>query len=94
MARPRTNTKTKQITFSVGLLELAEKKAEKFGITFPEFVRHVIINNVADDLPVEYLDEKTSKEVGEALEEYKQGKGTKLKSKKEIREHFKQVLEK
>lgn len=94
MARPRTNTVAKTITLTKDLYEDAEKTANQLGVSFPEYVRYLIIDDKREYLrKIEILDEETEKELGEAMEDYKKGNYAVLTSEAEIDEYFDNLLE-
>lgn len=85
MARPRTNTTSKSITLTHALLENAQTVAGYLGISFPEYVRNLIINDTKefiDKIPT--LDKETILSLGKALQEVKQKQGTSLRNKDDI----------
>jgi hypothetical protein len=66
----------KVISFPVQLLEKAEYKANKAGMLLPEYIRHVILNDVTDELyglPV-IDDKETVRAVKESEEDFKRGR--------------------
>lgn len=79
----------KLITFSPNLYTLVERKAEKLGISFTEYVRMLAVFDIkeqVEDLPM--VDEETEKLIGKSLQDLKEGKYTVLKSDKDIEKHF------
>jgi len=87
MARPRTKTTSKTLTLTHSLLENAETVAGYLGVSFPEYVRNLIINDTRrfiEKIPT--LDEETIISLGRALKEVKQKKGKLLQSKEDIEE--------
>lgn len=85
MARPTTNTTKKTIAITYGLLENAQTVAGYLGITFPEYVRNLIVNDTRDffeKIPV--LDKSTIQSLGKALKEAEKQKGKELRNKKDI----------
>ncbi len=81
-------TQVKQITFSNILLKNAMNKAKKLGVSFPEYIRHLIINDT--ELEVDILTEEEEKRVAVALKDYENGLYDKAKSDDEIEDLFKQ----
>ncbi len=85
----QTKSVQKFITFSPELYQLATSKAQLFGFSVAEYVRHLIANDVkteATDIPM--VDAQTEQQIGHALEDYKAGKYTTLKTDKEINAYF------
>lgn len=79
----------KLVTFSPQLYSNAETKAKQLGVPFAEYLRHLIIKDVEEnivDLPM--VDEETDRRIGESLEAYKRGEYTELKTNKDIKEYF------
>lgn len=81
-------TQVRQITFSNILLKNAMNKAKKLGVSFPEYVRHLIINDT--ELEVDILTEEEEKRVAVALKDYENGLYDTAKSDEEIEGLFKQ----
>ena len=76
----------KQLVFSKNLIEIAEKRANKFGITFGEYLKMLIVNDSKED--IDYSLRVTSDEnyqVKESLSEYQSGNYKSLKNKKDIK---------
>lgn len=78
----------KQITFSNILLKNAMNKAKKLGVSFPEYVRHLIIKDT--ELEVDILTQEEEKRVSVALKDFKNGLYDIAKSDEEIGNLFKQ----
>lgn len=75
----------KMVTLSPVLYKLAEKKAKSLGIHFPEYIRHLLINDVEEDLePIETVDAETDKRIGESLKAYKEGRYTTVHTEEEL----------
>ena len=82
----------KLITFSPQLFESIEKKAKKLGISFPEYIRVLAVNDIktiVENLPL--VDEETEKHIARSMQDVKQGKYTVLKDDKDIENHFKDL---
>jgi hypothetical protein len=85
----------KNMTFPKKLVEILEKKAKKVGFSFPEYVRYVLLRSVEPEIEeVEFVDEQTEKDIGQALKEYAEGKYVTLRSHKEIHDYFSKLEEK
>lgn len=79
----------KLITFSPQLYDLVEKKAKKLGLTFPEYIRLLAVNdikNMVEDNP--FVDTKTEKHIAHSIKNINSGKYTILNSSKDIEDHF------
>ena len=82
----------KLITFSPHLHNLVEKKAEKFGISFPEYIRMLAVSDIkkqVEELPM--VDEETEKQIGQSLQDLKAGRYTTIKTKKELDAYIKSL---
>lgn len=74
----QTKTKTKRvqklITFSPKLYLLANKRAKNLGLSFPEYIRHLlatIVEKEAEYFPM--VDEETEKRIGKSLKALENG---------------------
>lgn len=75
----------KLITFSPHLYDLVEKKAEKLGVSFPEYMRMLAVFDIkkqVEELPM--VDEETEKQIGKSLQDLQEGRYTTIKTKKEL----------
>ncbi|MDE2024937.1 MAG: hypothetical protein KGJ07_00410 [Patescibacteria group bacterium] len=75
----------KLITFSPQLYELIERNAKKIGVSFPEYIRILAVNDVrqaSDTIP--YVDEETEERIGRSLKDIKNGKYTTVSTKEEL----------
>jgi hypothetical protein len=86
MAKPM---KVKQIPFPEKLIERAEERRKRMGIGFPEYIRHLVLNDVEKETP---LTEQEEENIAMSLRDFAEGKYTVLKGKEDIRKHFKKVL--
>ena len=62
----------KLITFSPHLYSLTEKKAQKLGISFPEYIRMLAVSDIKEqieELPM--VDEETEKQIAKSLQDIK-----------------------
>ena len=74
----------KHIGFSPSVIEVAEKKAERFGMTFPEYVRFLVLGDVRTEMEqVEVLEGEELESFIRGIEDYKAGRTTKFKNAKE-----------
>lgn len=77
--------KVKQIPFPEKLIERAEKRRKEMGIGFPEYIRHLVLNDVEKEIT---LTQEEEEDMESSLRDYAQGKYTVLKSKEDIEKHF------
>jgi hypothetical protein len=69
----------KLVTFSSKLYGNAVARANRLGIPFAEYVRHVVIKDIEEgieNLPM--VNEETDKRIGESLKAYKEGRYTEV----------------
>ncbi|MBI4009296.1 hypothetical protein HY357_03615 [Candidatus Roizmanbacteria bacterium] len=82
----------KLITFSSELYRLVLDKAKRLGLSFGEYVRVLVVNDVKKEVEsIPMVDEETEKRIGESLKDYREGKYTVLKSDKDIENYFKNL---
>lgn len=67
-------TEVKQITFSKPMVEQIEKTAKEKGVTFPEFIRHLVISYYENDN--HYMTKATEKSAVEAMKDLKNAVST------------------
>lgn len=83
----------KLITFSPHLYSLAEKKAVKLGVSFPEYIRMLAVfdikKQVEKELPL--VDEKTEQLIAESLQDIKKGRYATIRNAKELDDHLKSL---
>ena len=82
----------KLITFSPHLYTLVEKKAEKLGISFPEYIRILAVSDIkeqVEELPM--VDEETEKQIAKSLQDIKEGRYTTIKNEKDLEAHLKSL---
>lgn len=82
--------KVKQIPFPEELIAHIEKRRAKIGIGFPEYIRHLVLNDL-EQAP--QLTDEEEKNIAMSLKDFAEGKYTVLKTKEDVRKHFKEVLE-
>lgn len=82
----------KQITFSKQLLKKAEIKALEFGLTFNEYVRHLVVNDTTGSYPM--VSEQTEKAIADSLHDISEGEYTTLSSPLEVKNYFKKLRKK
>lgn len=80
----------KQMTFPTALADSIEIKAKKYGFTFPEYVRHLLLNSLElqDSSDVEYADAETEAMIEQAHKEYESGNYVTLKTKEDIENYL------
>lgn len=82
----------KLITFSPHLYNLVGKKAEKLGVSFPEYIRMLAVFDIRErieELPM--VDEETEKLIGKSLQDIKEGRYTTVRTKKELNAYLKSI---
>lgn len=82
----------KLITFSPNLYVLVEEKAEKLGVSFPEYIRMLAVSDIkeqVEQLPM--VDEATEKQIAKSLRDIKEGKYTTIKTDEELGKHLKSL---
>ena len=82
----------KLITFSPHLYELVEKKAEKLGVSFPEYIRILAVSDIkkqVEELPM--VDEETEKLIAQGLQDLKEGRYTDIKTEEELNNYLKSI---
>lgn len=77
----------KMISFPPELYKMGQQKADVFGLSFPEYVRFLVMNDAKSE-PIEMVDEETEKAIGEAYEAYARGEGTIVSSKEELADYL------
>lgn len=83
------NRVQKLITFSPNLFVMIENKAEKLGVSFPEYIRMLAVSDIkkqVEDFPL--VNEKTEQLIAKSLQDIKHGRYTRLGTDKEIDKHF------
>lgn len=86
----RKRTVQSMITFPQNLYRLVEMRAKRYGMLVPEYIRFLALDDIRDEADkVEILDEKTSREVGKALKDIKEGRVSRvLKNEDDIDSYF------
>ena len=82
----------KLITFSPQLYALVGKKAEKLGVSFPEYIRMLAVSDIkeqVEELPM--VDEETEKQINKSLQDLKKGKYTEIRTEEELEAHLKSL---
>ena len=77
----------RQVVFPAPLYKLMETRLDQLGISAPEYVRQLVIEDVKPlykEIP--FVDEEAEKSIGRAIEDIKNGKIHKFNSLKELRE--------
>lgn len=87
----------KLITFSPQLYAIVKQKADRLGVSFPEYLRMLAVTDVKKEVEVEKIpmvDEETEKRIGESLKDFKEGRYTVLETHEDVDKHFKKLLRK
>lgn len=82
----------KLITFSPHLYTLVGKKAEKLGVSFPEYIRILAVSDIkeqVEELPL--VDEKTERQISKSLQDLKKGRYTEVRTEEELEAHLKSL---
>lgn len=86
--------KLKQVSFSSRILMYVDERTEEMGISFPEYIRHLVLNDIKhirDKTPL--VTEEEENAVSASMRDIKEGRFTVHKDQKAIREHFKKLLQ-
>ncbi len=86
------NTVVRQVGFPQPLFELIKIRLEQLGISTPEYVRHLVIEDIKPlykDIPM--VDLETEESIGRALDDIETGKVTRLKSTSAIKDHLNKI---
>jgi hypothetical protein len=79
----------KLISFPPELYDFAKTKANKFGFTFSEYIKHLIANDVKFQVEqMEMVDTETEASIARSVEDFKKGRYTVLKTEEDIDKHF------
>lgn len=79
----------KLITFSPQLYEIVLAKAKQLGLSFGEYIRHLTITDVKEEVEQFYMvDLETERRIGQSLKDLEEGRFTILKSDQDIENHF------
>ncbi len=82
----------KLVTFSPQLYLLVKEKAERLGLSFPEYLRLLAATDVKKEVErIPMVNEETEKRIGKSLEAYKKGEYTVLETDEDIEKHFKNL---
>ncbi|HEC64790.1 MAG TPA: hypothetical protein ENI23_05830 [bacterium] len=77
-----TTSIKKHIVLPRELAALAETKASRFGFKIGEYIRHLIVSDVEEDIPM--VDVETEKRIGKALKNFEKGDYVTIRNKKEL----------
>jgi len=83
---------TKQVPLSKQLLKAAEERIEQLGIKFPEYIRHLIIEDtkiIRDN--ISYVTRQEELDIASSLRDVRKGKVKTLKDDKEIEDYFEKI---
>ena len=82
----------KLITFPPHLYSLLEKKADQLGVSFATYIRTLAIYDIKNQIEeIPLVDEETEKQIGQALNDLKEGRFTTIKNGKELDEYLKSL---
>ncbi len=76
--------KTHKLTFPQELYELVQLKTQKLGLSVPEYVRHLIINDV-ESMTVEEASPQLEEKIANGLRDIAEGKYIVIKDKEELK---------
>ena len=82
--------KTHKLTFPPELYELVQLKTKRLGLTVPEYVRHLIINDV-ESLPVEEASPELEGKIASGLRDFAEGKYVVIKNKEELKKFVEEL---
>lgn len=83
------NTIKKTTTYTKTMYEMAKDIAKSLGLTFHEYIRHLIALNIQmQKVPVERMDDATAKEIVQGMKDFKEGKYVTLRSEKDVEKLF------
>ena len=69
----------KVVTFSPQLYSTAHAKAKQLGVPFAEYLRHLVMKDVEEDLSaLPMVDAETNRRIGESLKDLAEGKYTEI----------------
>lgn len=64
----------KLLTFPAGLYRRVEKRADKFGVSVPSYIRYLVLFDVNKEFEkIPMVDEETEKRIEQGLKEYAKG---------------------
>jgi len=82
----------KLITFSPKLYELLEKKAQKIGVSFPEYIRGLAVNDIKKSIEyIPFITQEEEEGIRKSLQDIDKGRFVVLEKDKDIDEHFKNL---
>jgi low affinity Fe/Cu permease len=76
------------ISFSNTLYGIALKHAQRKGITLQEYIRYLIVKDDEKEEPVYMVDEETEQRIAESMDDYKNGRYTRVTNDKELEDYF------
>lgn len=85
---------TKQVPLSKQLLAAAEKRIEQLGVKFPEYIRHLIIQDTnMMSGGIEYVTKQEEFDIAASLRDVKRGRVQTMKTDEEIDEYVDNLLD-
>ena len=76
----KTKNIKKLMTFDVGLYERVSQKATRVGVNFQDYVKHLLIQDFENSLPIEYASPELAKKIKIGLDEYMKGNYKEVKA--------------
>ena len=82
----------RQVGFPQPLFELIKIRLEQLGISTPEYIRHLVIEDINPLYKdIHMVDENTEGSIGRALDDIDTGRVTRLKSTSQIKNHLNKI---
>jgi len=94
MKNLQNNKIPRQIVFTTKLNEVATSKANKMGVSVPEYIRYLILQDNQDqhrDMP--FVSDEMEEMIGKSIQDYLNGKTTDLKTKKDVVNYVDKLVE-
>lgn len=85
-------TKVKQISFSETMLKNIEPRLEILGISFPEYIRNLVIMDLREEIPSRPATPAEEKAIRLAHEDYAAGRYETFKTAKDMRKYYTKLL--
>lgn len=82
----------KLITFSPQLYAIVKSKADKMGLSFTEYLRHLAVCDAKEnEKQIYYVDAETEKRIGQSLKDYQEGRYTLISDEKKLDKYLKSL---
>ncbi len=86
---------TKQVPISKQLLSVVETRIGQLGIKFPEYIRHLILDDTKKLMEtIPFVTEEEEKDIVASMKDFEQGNVTVLESEADIESHFNKIARK